>query len=97
MEILGILSTIISLVGVTTLMHWVISILALFGVIDFYMFWRMKRKGRLRIDQTASFFHWMSIKWCIASQTEIMAEKLPFITKDLSEAIGVKPDDGEIT
>jgi len=53
----------------------------------------MRRSGY--IDKTAAIGNWFCLKWALASRAEIVAEKLPFLKKDLTEIIGVKADDGE--
>mgnify|MGYP003656926922 CR=1 FL=1 len=77
------------------LMIWILGILAFWGFIDLYMMWRMRRSGY--IDQTAAIGNWFSLKWALASRAEIVAEKLPFLKKDLTEIINVKADDGKTT
>lgn len=79
------------------LFNWILGILAFYGLTDLYMFWRWKRKGARKIDQTASFGHWFTVKWMFASQTDLMAEKLPFIKQDLSEVVGVKEDNNKVS
>ena len=79
------------------LADWIIHVLAFWGLLDLYAFLRWKKKGAGKIDQTASLWHWISVKWLFASQTDIMAEKLPFIKQDMSEALGVKKDDGNVS
>ena len=75
--------------------EWVIYVLAFWGAGDLYMAWRMRRKGY--IDQTAFVWNWFNLKWALASRARIVAEKLPFLKKDLTEVIGVKQDDGEVS
>ena len=74
---------------------WVVSIFALWGLMDLYMVWRMRRSGY--IDKTAALWNWFSLKWALASRARIVAEKLPFLKKDLTEVIGIKPDDNKTT
>jgi len=78
-------------------LDWVKCILAFWGLTDLYMYWRWKRKGAGKIDQTASFGHWITVKWMFASQTRMMADKLPFLRQDLSEVVGLKDDDNKTT
>lgn len=73
----------------------ILSIFALWGLIDLYMMYRFVRKDE--VDTTAGFLIWVMLKWSFASQTKLMAEKLPFISQDLTEMLGIRPDDGEIT
>ena len=82
--------------GITnTIISWIGGVLIFWGIADLYMFYRFRRGSK--VDKTAALWHWISVKWCLASQTELMAEKLPFISKDLSEVVGVKDDDDKIT
>ena len=76
-------------------MMWVLGILAFWGLTDLYMMWRMRRSGY--IDKTAAIGNWFCLKWALASRAEIVAEKLPFLKKDLTEIINVKADDGKTT
>ncbi len=73
----------------------ILTIFAFWGLTDLYMCWRMRRSGY--IDQTAALLNWFQLKWALASRAEIVAEKLPFLKKDLTENIGVKADDGKTT
>ena len=59
------------------------------------MMWRMRRSGY--IDRTAAVLNWFQLKWALASRAEIVAGKLPFLKKDLTENIDVKDDDGKTT
>jgi hypothetical protein len=95
MEILNLVVTFFTTGFMADFFTWLLGLLAFWGAGDLYMLWRMRRNGKM--DQTASLWNWFNLKWCIASQTDLVAEKLPFITKDLSEVVGVKKDDGRIT
>ena len=75
--------------------EWLLGLLAFWGLADLYMLYRMRRGGK--IDQTASLWNWFNLKWCLASQTDKVVEKLPFLTQDLSEVVGVKEDDGKVS
>jgi hypothetical protein len=70
-------------------------LLALWGASDLYMLYRFRRNPE--VDKTASVFIWIGLKWGFASQTRRTAEKLPFISQDLSEMLGIKDDDGDVT
>ncbi len=95
MEVLQLIATFFTEGFMADLLGWLGGLLAFWGLGDLYMYYRFSRgKG---VDKTAAFWNWFSVKWCLASQTELMAEKLPFISKDLSEVVGVKEDDGRIT
>lgn len=78
-----------------TLIAWLLLPFAFWGLLDMYIAYRFIRKPQ--IDSTAGFTWWWSVKWAFATQTAILAEKLPFVSKDLTEALGVRRDDGEIT
>ena len=77
------------------LMIWILGILAFWGFLDLYMMMRMRKSGY--IDKTAAIGNWFCLKWALASRAEIVAEKLPFMTMDLTEIIRVKKDDGKTT
>ena len=95
MEVLDLIVTFFTQGFMADLLGWLGGLLAFWGLGDLYMYYRFSRgKG---VDKTAAFWNWFNTKWCLASQTELMAEKLPFISKDLSEVVGVKDDDGRIT
>lgn len=76
-------------------MIWVLLPFALWGVADMYICYRFVRKPE--VDSTAGVTWWWALKWSFASQTKTMVEKLPWISKDLTEALGIRPDDGETT
>jgi len=95
MEFLQLIVTFFTEGFMADILGWIGGLLAFWGLGDLYMLYRMRRNGKM--DQTASLWNWFNLKWCIASQTDLVAEKLPFITKDLSEVVGVKEDDGRIT
>lgn len=78
-----------------TLLNWFIYVLAFWGLGDLYMMYRMRRSGY--IDKTAALWNWFNLKWTLVTRAKIVAEKLPFLTKDLTEVVGVKKDDGEVT
>lgn len=78
-----------------TLIIWIMGILAFYGLADLYMWWRMRRSNK--VDKTASLGNWIALKWVLATQSDLVAEKLPFLQRDLSENIGVKDDDGNIS
>lgn len=75
--------------------QWILGILAFYGLADLYMWYRMRRSNK--VDKTASLGNWIALKWVLATQTDLVAERLPFLQRDLSENIGVKEDDGKIT
>lgn len=68
---------------------------ALWGLGDLYCLYRFRRNPE--IDKTAAFMIWIGLKWGFASQTRRIAEKLPFVSQDLSEMLGIKDDDGRVT
>ena len=68
---------------------------ALIGLADLYIAYRFIRKPE--IDSTAGFTWYWASKWAFATQTKTMAEKLPFLSQDLTEALGIRPDDGKTT
>jgi hypothetical protein len=72
-----------------------LSPFALWGLIDMYMLYRFRRNPE--VDKTATLMIWFALKWGFASQTRRIAEKLPFISQDLTEMLGIRDDDGKVT
>lgn len=72
-----------------------VFILAFLGLCDLYIAYRFIRKPQ--IDSTAGFTWYWASKWAFATQTKTMAEKLPFLSQDLTEALGIRPDDNKTT
>ena len=68
---------------------------AAWGLADMYVCYRLIRKPE--VDSTAGTTWYWALKWAFASQTKIMVEKLPFLSKDLTEALGIRPDDEKTT
>jgi hypothetical protein len=75
--------------------NWFLGLLAFWGAADLYMAWRMRRHDK--VDKSAIVGNWFTLKWMLASQTDKVVEKLPFLSKDLSENVGVKEDDGKVS
>jgi len=75
----------------------VVAIPWLIGILDLYKTYRFVRKPQ--VDSTAGFLWYHVITWNLASQTERFVKIFPWISKDLTEAFGVKEnaDDGRIT
>lgn len=67
----------------------------LWALADMYVCYRMVRKPE--IDSTAGVTWYWALKWSFASQTQTMVTKLPWLSKDLTEALNIRPDDGETT
>lgn len=68
---------------------------ALWGLADMYVCYRLVRKPQ--VDSTAGVTWYWVLKWSFASQVRVMVEKLPFLSQDLTEAMGIRGDDGDIT
>lgn len=77
-----------------TLAVILISPVIVLGLFCIYAGYRFARKTNG--DKTAAGWHWLSLIWILATQTEQMAELIPAIKKDLSELYGFD-DDGEVT
>lgn len=77
------------------LLKILVYLLALWGLADMYVCYRMIRKPE--VDWTAGTTWYWVVKWGFGSQTKRMAELLPFLSKDLTEALGIRPDDGKIS
>lgn len=82
------------------LIFWVVAFMVLcvplvWGLADMYACYRFSRtKG---LDKTASVWHWFNIKSLLATQGERLIKLFPWLSKDLAEVLGVRPDDGEVT
>jgi hypothetical protein len=68
---------------------------AIWGLIDMYGCYRFGRTDG--IDFTASILRWWQIKSLVATQAKRMLEKFPWLSQDLAERWGVRPDDGRVT
>ena len=76
-------------------MTWLLLPFVLWGVADMYICYRFIRKPE--VDYTAGTTWYWATKWAFVTQTKIMAEKLPFLRQDLTEALGIRPDNKETT
>lgn len=72
-------------------MVWLLLLPALWGLADMYICLRFVKKPE--VDYTAGTTWYWATKWAFMSQTKLMAEKLPFLRQDLTEALGIRPDD----
>lgn len=81
-----------------TLLAIPLSTLILLGTFTGYAAYRFVRKeGRNVIDQTAGALSFLFVIWAVAMNAVLVAEKLPFVTKDLREWLNLRPDDNELT
>ncbi len=67
------------------------------GLLCIYMAYRFCRNGKGIVDQTAGFLSFFFVMWTCTTQTELVAKCMPFVSQDLTEFIGFRKDDGEIT
>lgn len=67
------------------------------GMYTAYVAWRFTWNGEGIVDQTAGFLSYLFVMWFLSTRTEEVAAKIPFVSKDLSEMIGWRKDDGKIT
>jgi hypothetical protein len=67
----------------------------LWALADMYVCYRLVRKPE--VDSTAGVTWYWALKWSFASQTKTMVKKLPWMSQDLTEALGIRPDDGKVT
>lgn len=65
------------------------------GMIDLYMAYRFARENGT--DKSASFTNWIAWKWSCVTQMEHIVKLVPFLSKDLTEIYGIRPDDGKVT
>ena len=71
------------------------SFLIVWGALDVYAMLRFRKNNG--IDKTAIMGNWLNLKWMFASQTERLIKMFPWLSQDLSEVLGVKRDDGEVS
>lgn len=57
----------------------------LLGICMAYAGYRFARKPE--IDTSAGFGHYLFVCWSLATQTEELAKMLPFVRKELTEAL----------
>jgi len=69
----------------------------LIGYYTLYVGKRMKKSAGSKLDLTAFWFNFLAFMWMWAERIEEIIEAMPFFKRDLSETLGVKPDDGRIT
>jgi len=68
------------------------------GLYVTYVAWRFAR-GRPGgiVDKSAGFLSYLFIMWFIVTRKEEVAKAIPFVSMDLSEMLGWRKDDGEVT
>jgi len=66
------------------------------GVSDMYVCKRWLAEGKKAVDQSAGALHYWFVKWAIAMQSKLVAEKLGFPSKDLNEILKIRDDDNKI-
>lgn len=76
---------------------FLVGIPMLIGYYTLYVGKRMKKSAGSKLDQTAFWFNFLGFMWMWAERIEEIVEAMPFFKKDLSETLGVKADDGQIT
>lgn len=76
-------------------MTWLLAPLAIWGAIDMYMCYRFIRKPE--VDWSAGVLWWHTSKWSFASQMKHFVKAFPYVSQDLTEALNIRPDDGETT
>lgn len=62
-----------------------------------YCVHRYARRGKGIVDITAAIWNFLNAVWLMASQPQLMADRLGFPRRDMSETLGLKPDDGDVT
>lgn len=73
---------------------FLMCVLSIWALLDLYMLYRYWRKDG--VDKTSAGFTWLATKWVMATQGHIVAKKLGYPGKDLSEILGLR-DDGKVT
>lgn len=75
-----------------------LSVIIVLGLFTGYAAYRFVRvEGSNVIDQTAGALSFLFVIWAVAMNAILVAEKLPFVTKDLREWLNLRPDDGEVS
>ena len=69
----------------------------LLGYYLLYTGLRFKKSAGASVDITAFWFNWLAFIWMWAERSKEIVAALPFFAQDLSETLGVKPDDGRVT
>lgn len=89
----------VSTLGATiiAIVMFINTLFTLWGMLDVYAMLRFRRNAKGKVDATAIMGNWINLKWMFASQTDLMVEKHPWLAQDLSEVLGEKEDDGEVT
>ena len=75
----------------------IVAFFALIGLFTLYVGLRFRKSAGSKLDLTAFWFNWLGFMWMWAERIEEIIEAMPFFKQDLSETLGVKPDDGRIT
>lgn len=75
-------------------MIWVLLPFAVIGLADCYILYRWIRKPE--VDYTAGALWYWCNKWMMVTQSKLMAEKLGYPGKDLSEVL-LGREDGKTT
>lgn len=69
----------------------------LLGLYLLYVGKRCKKSAGSSLDQTAFWFNFIAFMWMWAERIKEIIAAMPFFEKDLSETLGIKPDDHRIT
>ena len=64
------------------------------GMLDFYMAYRFTKENGG--DKSAIGFNWLAFKWSWVTQLAYIIKMVPFLSKDLTENFGIRPDDGKV-
>ena len=83
--------------GIMGVMDWIVYLFATLGLFDCYIAYRFLRKGKGVVDQTAGFLSYWFVKWTLTTQTKLVAKAMPFVSKDLTEWLGIRKDDGNVS
>jgi len=75
----------------------IVAFFALIGLFTLYVGLRFRKSAGSKLDLTAFWFNWLAFMWMWAERVVEIIEAMPFFKQDLSETLGVKPDDGRIT
>jgi len=82
------------------LIFWVVAFMVLcvpivWGLLDMYGCYRFMRNKE--VDDTAGALWWWQCKAMLTTQPRRMIKAFPWLSQDLAEHAGLRPDDGEIT
>jgi len=71
-----------------------IGLPCLIGYYVLYVGMRCKKSSGSSLDLSAFWFNFLAFMWLWAERIDEIVKAMPFFQKDLSETLGIRPDDG---